>query len=687
MKKILLSLFGLMLMFAGNVMAQEPEPEVTIDLTENDVWAFPTDYVTTEASYTNNGITLTFSAASNGHKYNATDKYVIFGKNDAAVTLSAFSFDVERIDVIGRVGASGKVSFNIFVGDDAVSTEVTGATGTANFDIAEGKQAAGTIYTIKNTNANNNQITKILVWKKGTTVAVEIPVVENIAAFNALEVGAKATLTLTEAQVIGAGNKNLIVKDASGSVCLYNTGLEYTLGQILNGTITGTVGEYKGYKQLANMTENDLAATEGTITPTVVTAAEAAEAALLSGPYKIVNAVVKKDGSNYYIMDGEEKVLQIYNQFKDANITLAEGTFDIEGIVGNYNSVQFWVTSFTKLPEELDVVGVETSCYVDEDYQPGGYHGITIDWDAIATTLGCTADALKIFAVLPDGTLDASYERGSKGTDGWRDADGNWAGWDSADNIFFVQFTGMDLVGVGCMRTSEPIAYTAIFKVVDSANENGDYVTLKVTLNVTEKEEVPLASLLTKESDLNVVANKEVVINSEVGKFYEGYTKDVDVQGILETIGAQQFTDAAVYAILSDGTLDENYKLGTTDGWRKADGDWAEWGDATSQFFVKADFSRATAQLYEVGGHEDHSGKHLTEPVTYVAKYAFAAGESLENHKAVILSVKLVYDFPTAISSVKAANTKSAIFNAAGQQLNAPQKGLNIIDGKKVYVK
>lgn len=177
MKKILLSLFSLMLMFAGNVMAQEPE--VTIDLTENDVWAFPTDYVKTEASYTNNGITLTFAAASNGHKYNGNDKYVIFGKKDAAVTLSAFDFDVERIDVIGRSGASGKITFNIFVGEDAVSTEVTGATGTANFVIAEGKQAAGTIYTIKNTNDNNNQITKILIWKKGT--GSEVPHIENTA--------------------------------------------------------------------------------------------------------------------------------------------------------------------------------------------------------------------------------------------------------------------------------------------------------------------------------------------------------------------------------------------------------------------------------------------------------------------------------------------------------------------------
>lgn len=354
MKKILLTLFGLMLMFSGNVSAQE----VTIDFSgSTDNWGIGTTKLIDAAEFTYGGYTIILEGtAGNGYRWYDSGN-IILGKQGATLTLPAFSFDVERIDVVGTSGASVSVKQNIFVGDEAVSTETTGAKDVTNqYVIAEGKQAAGTIYTLKVTSAHNTQITKILVWKKGTTVAEEIPVVENIAAFNALEKGTKATLTLTEAQVIGAGNNNIIVKDASGSICLYNTGLTYTLGQILNGTITGTVGEFKGYKQLASMTENDLTATEGTITPTVITAAEAAAAPLLSGPYKIENAVVKKDGNNFYIMDGEEKVLQLYNQFKDANITLAEGTFDIEGVVGNYNNVQFWVTSFSSLPTAISSV-------------------------------------------------------------------------------------------------------------------------------------------------------------------------------------------------------------------------------------------------------------------------------------------------------------------------------------------
>lgn len=42
---------------------------------------------------------------------------------------------------------------------------------------------------------------------------------------------------------------------------------------------------------------------------------------------------------------------------------------------------------------------------------------------------------------------------------------------------------------------------------------------------------------------------------------------------------------------------------------------------------------------------------------------------------------------PTGINSAKVAKTATAIFNVAGQTLSAPQKGLNIIDGKKVFVK
>lgn len=81
-------------------------------------------------------------------------------KKDAYINLPKFDFDVERIDIISPAGGSGKTTRNIFVGNKAVSTQTTGAKGTHQYEIAADNQAANTVYTIKVTNANNDQIQK-----------------------------------------------------------------------------------------------------------------------------------------------------------------------------------------------------------------------------------------------------------------------------------------------------------------------------------------------------------------------------------------------------------------------------------------------------------------------------------------------------------------------------------------------
>ena len=283
---------------------------------------------------------------------------------------------------------------------------------------------------------------------------------------------------------------------------------------------------------------------------------------------------------------------------------------------------------------EIAVFPYSTECTVGENYVPGDNHGITIDWDEIAAELGVEKDALKIYAMMPDGTLDETYGRGSAGTDGWRDAEGNWAGWDSADNLFYVQFTGLNLDGVGCMRTAEPTSYTALFKIVNAADTEGNYVVLSITLNVNEKV-IDFASI----EDLTVASTLKKVVTVPIGASYVAAVDvDADMAGILAALGVSSIDDVRIFAVQSDGTLDDSYKLGSSDGWRNAAGDWAGWGDATSQFYVKSDFSRAAGQLYEIGCHPLHSGAHMDDVVNYTAKYAFVAGNS-EANKAVIYNV------------------------------------------------
>lgn len=145
--------------------AQARTPNVTLDFSSNDGWGFPTDYVMNQTkSYTNDGHTVTLYSKS-GKGYKHLNSVLLIGKEDATLTFEAFDFDVDLIKVTGPTsGASTSVTQNIYVGENAVSTETTGANGTNKYEINSDYQSAGTIYTLKITNGNNTQISKIEIY-------------------------------------------------------------------------------------------------------------------------------------------------------------------------------------------------------------------------------------------------------------------------------------------------------------------------------------------------------------------------------------------------------------------------------------------------------------------------------------------------------------------------------------------
>ncbi|WP_278909499.1 hypothetical protein [Leyella stercorea] len=92
------------------------------------------------------------------------------GKKGATLSLPAFNFDVEKIIIKKNTGSvSGKVTFNIFVDNTAVSTQAKGCDKDKTFIIKDEFQKAGNIYTIKVTNANNLQTSAIEIYKKAAT--------------------------------------------------------------------------------------------------------------------------------------------------------------------------------------------------------------------------------------------------------------------------------------------------------------------------------------------------------------------------------------------------------------------------------------------------------------------------------------------------------------------------------------
>lgn len=150
-----------LLLICGHAFAQK----VTLDFTSN-TWGLPEGSTNkgTKSQVFNNGTYNITLSASTGYYFN-TDGYLMLGKSGSTLTLQAFDFDVAKIEVVGRAGASGSTKQNIYVGETAVSTETIGATSTNTYEIDAAHQAKGTIYTLKVTSAHNTQITQIKIYE------------------------------------------------------------------------------------------------------------------------------------------------------------------------------------------------------------------------------------------------------------------------------------------------------------------------------------------------------------------------------------------------------------------------------------------------------------------------------------------------------------------------------------------
>ena len=319
---------AVMLLVCGAISAQE---KVTLDFTDNTKWKFPEAKanIATEAKEFTDGtytVTLTGSTGTGeGYYFNTYDNgYLMLGKKGATLKFPMFDFPVSKIVFEASKNGSGKVTFNIFVDDKAVSTEVTGIKTEQTFDIAAGSQAAGTQYVLKLTNANNIQLTKVHIYKQ--TGAVK----KNAAlAFSEEKINHEAGTSFTSptfskettAEVkFSSNNENVAKVDAKGVISL--------------GTAEGEA------VITAESAENDVyAAGKATCTIYVwhyVTYKKAT--AVESGKKYLI--VAQRDDKTYYAMPQKETANYGYLQTQSK-----EGTLDELKIESSYDD-NFVFTSF-----------------------------------------------------------------------------------------------------------------------------------------------------------------------------------------------------------------------------------------------------------------------------------------------------------------------------------------------------
>lgn len=211
--------------------------------------------------------------------------------------------------------------------------------------------------------------TKIEVTTDGKPAPVVVAEAKDIAAFNALANKTVAKLTLKDAVVVYAwtsnsGNTQAFLRDATGALLLYNTGLDLKAGQKLDGAVMLKRDEYDGKIEGMKTPETNAegyTATEGKAEPKTITPAQAANNMSDLVILKNVNIVSEQSGkyTNYFAETNGERI-QIFNGFHIEELNLAEAqAVDIVGIVSSYKGkVQI---NATQVPVPTGINAVQTA--------------------------------------------------------------------------------------------------------------------------------------------------------------------------------------------------------------------------------------------------------------------------------------------------------------------------------------
>ncbi len=339
--------------YGGVSLAQD----VTLDFTQN-TWKLPTDYTKTAANYTDGTYKISFGKSSNGHKFGGS--YLIFGKSGATLSLPAFDFDVEKIVVTGNKNASASVKQNIFVGDEAASTETTGAQGTNTYEIAEAYQAAGNIYTLKVLNDKNTQVTKIEIYKKGgaTKTSTTVSFGENYDGKTiSLKPGDSfkaptATLTPAEAGSLtySSSDEKVATVDATGAV-----------------TLTGTTG--KTTITAAFEGNDTYAASKASYTLNVAEALSLTGDGSKENPYTVADALAivnasQQTSGNVYVKGIVSSVDKYYDKYHQIDYYIVDKEGDAEKIMAyngkGLNKADFSSINDLKVGDKVIVLGTLT---------------------------------------------------------------------------------------------------------------------------------------------------------------------------------------------------------------------------------------------------------------------------------------------------------------------------------------
>ena len=142
---------------------------------------------------------------------------------------------------------------------------------------------------------------------------------------------------------------------------------------------------------------------------------------------------------------------------------------------------------------------------------------------------------------------------------------------------------------------------------------------------------------------VDVPAEFNYSVDSYVGAFYEGLPIEVELEEIMNAIGATSTDQIAIYSEEPDGTRIEGV-LGNTDGWRNAEGAFQGWG-ADARVYVQDNNRFSGEELdyktYYLGGMENQTN----EVAAYTVKLVYVNKET-SAEAAVFLTLNYIEPEP-----------------------------------------
>lgn len=666
------SFIALLAMVFGNVSAQE----FVFDFTdETNPWGFPTEQYKETGTFTKDGKSIVVTT-TNYTRWFSDTKVLLFGKKDATLTLPAFDFDVERIDVVGASGASGKVTFNIFVGDDAVSTEVTGAKETATFDIAEGKQAAGTVYVIKNTNDNNNQISKILIWKKGTSGDTPQPKTTNVATvaeLNALENGTAFTYT-SDALVVYLNGAYAYIKDDTGSSLIYDSSKTKFANLGTGSRITANwTGKVSIYNNLFEAVPDDVLPTAGT-SAVLVTYPDAAITDVVAANMNQV--VVLKgvtytapEGKNFTISQGGVEV-KGYNTFNLEIAAPEEGkTYNITGVISVYKeNAQFLPIAIEEVAGEDPGIDPSATIYEVPVSKFTPWDGTSIEGNVITMGAGWKGGAIYVGGDMTQFDYVWIKFKNATGTPNFGITYDEWTKNESWGPVFASTAKAMDGTGIVGIKLDKKTvmvhgnAETGGVGIGDVYAQHVQQITIQGGNSAASVEVEGIWFGTTAEF---VKAGGDVPVRPEAGGALTMWEGELVYNGwgVSSTIDPKYFEVAEVgdiiYCSVKDVTSEFNPIFKNVSDWTDFTDIQATLAKDDNHFEGKIATADALANLQKNGLRFQGVGFTLTK-------------------------VELKVPDPSGVNTINAVKVDNgAIYNIAGQKVNAGYKGLVIKNGKK----